>query len=204
MIQGSQEWLNARLGKVTGSRMKDVMAKGKGGSESATRTNYMMELLAYRLTGYAPPSYKNDAMQWGNDNEPFARSEYEIRNGVFVKEVGLIEHPSIAMFAASPDGLVGDDGLIEIKCPNTATHIDFLRTGKPKTEYIHQMNAQMACTGRKWVDFVSYDPRMPDTICYKQIRIYRDDAVIVAMEEEVKKFLAELDSLEEELNNWSE
>lgn len=198
MIQGSEEWLAARIGKVTASRVADVMAKTKTGP-AASRKNYMMDLLCQRLTGAGEQSFTNAAMQRGTELEPVARSAYEIHKGVMVEEVGLIDHPEIAGFAASPDGLVGDDGMVEIKCPNTATHVDFLRTGKPDGRYIWQMHAQMACAGREWCDFVSFDDRLPEPLQIKVVRVERDADKMAEMLAGVREFLSELDKLESEM-----
>lgn len=198
MIQGTPEWHQARLGKVTASRVSDVMAKTKTGP-AAARQNYMMELLCQRLTGKSESGFVSDAMKRGTELEPIARSAYEARNGLFVTEVGLIDHPTLAGFAASPDGLVGDDGLIEIKNPNTATHIAFMRTGKPDGKYIWQMLAQMACTGRAWCDFVSFDDRLPEPLQFASVRIMRDDDKIAEMLAGVTAFLKELAELEAEM-----
>jgi putative phage-type endonuclease len=198
MIQGSPEWFAARLGKVTASKVADVMATTKSGP-AASRQNYMMDLLCQRLTGTIEQGFTNAAMQRGTELEPVARSAYEARNGLFVTEVGLVGHPDLEGFAASPDGLVGDDGLIEIKCPNTATHVAFLRTGKPDGKYIWQMLAQMACTGRAWCDFVSFDDRLPEPLQFASVRIMRDDAKIADMLAGVTAFLKELADLEAEM-----
>lgn len=198
MIQGSPEWFAARIGKVTASKVADVMATTKSGP-AASRQNYMMELLCQRLTGTIEQGFTNAAMQRGTEMEPIARSAYEARNGLFVTEVGLVDHPELEGFAASPDGLVGDDGLIEIKCPNTATHVAFLRTGKPDGKYIWQMLAQMACTGRQWCDFVSFDDRLPDPLQFASVRIMRDDSKIAEMLKGIKDFLTELAELEAEM-----
>jgi putative phage-type endonuclease len=198
MIQGSPEWFAARLGKVTASKVADVMATTKSGP-AASRQNYMMDLLCQRLTGRIEEGFTNAAMQRGTELEPVARSAYEARNGLFVTEVGLVDHPELEGFAASPDGLVADDGLIEIKCPNTATHVAFLRTGKPDGKYIWQMLAQMACTGRQWCDFVSFDDRLPEPLQFASVRIMRDDAKIADMLAGVTAFLKELADLEAEM-----
>lgn len=198
MIQGSEEWHAARLGRVTASRVSDVMAKTKTGY-SASRTNYMMELLCQRLTGKREEGFTSAAMQRGTELESSARSVYEAENGVIVIECGLVQHSTIAMFAASPDGIIGSDGLLEIKCPNTSTHIDFLRTGKPDGKYQLQMLAQMACTGRKWCDFVSFDDRLPAQLQYSKFRFERDDIRINEMLVEIEKFLHELNELESEM-----
>lgn len=193
MDQRSEEWFAARLGKVTASRVADLMATTKTGY-SASRTNYMAELICERLTGQQAERFSNAAMQWGTDCEPQARAAYEFITDAQVVEVGLIDHPTIAMFGASPDGLIGDDGLIEIKCPNTATHIDTLLSETVPAKYITQMQVQMACTGRVWCDFVSFDPRLPADLQMWVKRVRRDDAAIQNIEAETVKFLGELDA----------
>ena len=203
MQQRTDEWFAARLGKVTASRIADIMAKTKTGY-AASRKNYLFELLCERLSGQREEKFINASMQRGTDLEPKARAMYEIETGEWVEEVGFIPHPTIAMSGASPDGLIRDDGLIEIKCPNTAAHIEFLQTQKPKQEYIYQMQWQMACTGRKWCDFVSYDDRLPENLAYRSVHIPRDDDFIQSLEQEVEKFLAELEQkithIQENLN----
>lgn len=196
--QRTEEWHLMRLGKVTGSRVADVMAKTKSGY-STSRKNYMMELLCQRLTGVREESFSSQAMQRGTDLEPIARSHYEAQSGVMVIESSFVFHPSIAAFGASPDGYVCDDGLIEIKCPNTAQHVDFMMTKKPDGKYITQMQAQMACTGRKWCDFVSFDDRMPERYQLAFVRVMRDDVFIAEMENEIVGFLSELDEIESKL-----
>lgn len=198
--QRTEEWHLMRLGKVTGSRVADVLAKTKSGY-STSRKNYMMELLCQRLTGVREESFNSQAMQRGTDLEPIARSHYEAQSGVMVIESSFVFHPSISAFGASPDGFVGDDGLIEIKCPNTAQHVDFMMTKKPDGKYITQMQAQMSCTGRKWCDFVSFDDRMPERYQLAFVRVMRDDLFITEMENEIKDFLLELDEIEDKLSN---
>ena len=192
MEQRSPEWFTARLGKVTASRVADVIAKTKSGY-SASRANYMAELVCERLTGRSGDFYQNAAMVWGTETEPMARSAYEAHSGNLVTETGLVLHSSISDAAASPDGLIDEDGLVEIKCPNTATHIDTLLDEKVPSKYVTQIMWQMACTGRKWCDFVSYDPRMPEHMQIFVKRVERDDDIIVELEREVEKFLSELD-----------
>ena len=199
MDQRSEEWFAARLGKVTASRVADVIAKTKTGY-SASRENYMAQLVVERLTNTQAESYTNAAMQWGTDQEPFARAAYEVQQNVLVDETGLVDHPTIEMAGASPDGLVGEDGLVEIKCPNTATHIDTLLTQTVPSKYITQMQFQMACTGRQWCDFVSFDPRMPPKAQIFVKRVLRDDAFIKEIESEIKKFLAEVSAKVDQLN----
>lgn len=190
--QRTPEWFAARLGKVTASRVADVMARTKTGY-GASRDAYMAQLMVERLTGSVAESFTNAAMQWGTDQEPFARAAYEAHKGVLVDEVGFIAHPKIADAGASPDGLVGDDGLVEIKCPATATHIETLLSGEVPSKYLSQMRWQMACTGRAWCDFVSFDPRMPAAGQLFIRRVERDDDSLAALEREVVKFLAELE-----------
>lgn len=192
LVQGSDAWLRERLGKVTASRVADVIAKTKTGY-SASRANYAAQLIAERLTGETQESYTNAAMAWGNEKEPEARSAYAFQIGVEVEEVGFVAHPTIGMTGASPDGLVGLDGLVEIKCPNTATHIETLTGQSVPSKYVTQMLWQMACTGRQWCDFVSYDPRMPPSMALFIKRVDRDEERIAELEEEVRRFLSEVD-----------
>jgi putative phage-type endonuclease len=192
MDQGTEEWFTIRIGKVTASRVADVIAKTKTGY-SATRDNYMAQLVCERLTGQKGESFTNAAMQHGTDTEPLARAAYEALKDVLVDEVGFVPHPSIIMAGASPDGLVGEDGLLEIKCPNTATHIETLLSQSVPGKYNTQMQFQMACTGRQWCDFVSFDNRLPDELQLFVKRVPRDNEFIKQMEDEVVKFLNELD-----------
>lgn len=190
MEQRTEEWFSARLGKVTASRVADVLAKIKSG-ESASRKNYKMELVVQRLTGKPQESFTNAAMEWGTEQEPFARMAYEAHTGTFVKEEGFVDHPTIEGFGCSPDGIVGE-GLIEIKAPNTATHIETVLENKAPSKYIPQMQCQMACTGAKWCDFVSFDPRVPEDLQLFVVRVERDQEYIDSMEVEVKQFLSEV------------
>ena len=189
--QGTPEWFAQRLGKATASRIKDIVAKTKTGY-STSRDKYLTQLLLERLTGTVAESYSDAAMAWGNDTEPFARAAYEAQKGVMVDQVAFINHPTIEMAGASPDGLVGDDGLVEIKCPMSHTHLESLLGGLDD-QYKVQVNWQMACTGRKWTDLCSFDPRFPAELQLVIKRFERDDAFIATLEEEVIKFLAELD-----------
>lgn len=191
IIQGSTEWFAQRLGKVTASRVSDIIAKTKTGV-SASRANYLAQLVAERLTGQAADTFKSGAMQHGTETEPQARMAYEAETGLMVTEVAMIQHGTIEMAGASPDGLVGEDGLVEIKCPNTSTHIATLMADKAPSQYIPQMQWQMACTGRAWCDFVSFDPRMPEDTQLFIKRVPRDNALIAEYEAEVVKFLAEV------------
>lgn len=188
--QGSEEWLRARVGKVTASRVSDVVARTKTGW-GASRANYMAELVAERLTGIPAPQFTSQAMRWGTETEPLARAAYEFKFDVDVTTVGFIPHPTIAMTGASPDGLVGDVGLVEFKCPNTATHIDTLLGAAIDKEYALQMQWQMACTDRKWCDFVSFDPRMPPAMQLHVRRVARDEILIATLVAGVAEFLDE-------------
>jgi putative phage-type endonuclease len=197
--QRTDEWFAQRLGKVTASRVADVMAKTKTGY-SASRENYMAQLVVERLTQTKSESFTNAAMQWGTDQEPFARAAYEAAQGVMVEEVGFMSHPDIEMAGASPDGLVGDDGMVEIKCPNTAGMIEALLTQKVPAKYFAQMQMQIACAGRQWCDYVVFDPRMPVKAQLFVKRVPRDDVFIKEMETEIVKFLSEVDAQVQQLN----
>jgi putative phage-type endonuclease len=192
--QRTPEWIEARIGKVTGSSIAAVLAEIKKG-ESATRRNYRAEIIVEILTGLPADTYVSKEMQWGAEQEPFARAAYEIHQDVMVTTVGFATHPEISRFGASPDGLVGDDGLVEIKCPNTATHLEYLLAGVVPSEYEPQMLTAMACTGRQWCDFVSFDPRMPAHLQLFVKRFARDNERIAEIETKVVSFLYEVDDV---------
>lgn len=189
--QGSPEWFAQRLGKATASRIADIITKTKSGY-STSRANYAAELVCERLTGAAAERFKNAAMEWGTEKEPQARAAYEFMHDVDVALAEFVPHPHIPMSGASPDGYVGDLGLIEIKCPISATHIDTLLRGQVPDKYEVQMLWQMACTGRAWCDYVSFDPRLPPHLQLFVKRIHRDDKRVGEMEREVESFLAEV------------
>ena len=192
MEQRSEEWFQARLGKVTASRVADVLAKIKSG-ESASRRNYKIQLVSERLTGEKQETYINQAMQDGIDREVFARDRYIQQFGE-VEEVGFIKHPTLEA-GASPDGMVGDDGIIEIKCPMGSTHTETLMTQDVPSKYIPQIQFQLLVTGRKWCDFVSYNPMFPEHL---QVFVKRVEADLVyqkELESEVKQFLGEVDDV---------
>lgn len=193
MDQATPEWFAARLGKATASRLSDMMATTKSGW-GASRANYLAELVAERLTGKKSEGFTNAAIKWGLDTEPHARNAYCFLRDVDVAEVGFVDHPTIAMTGASPDGLVASDGLLEIKCPMTATHIETLLTGRIAEKYLLQMQWQMACTVRNWCDFVSFDPRMPEEMQFFCTRIARDEALIAKLSVEIQRFLREVDA----------
>jgi putative phage-type endonuclease len=198
IIQGSEDWFAARIGKVTASRVADVLATIKTG-ESASRKNYRMELVCPRLTGQREEGFTNSHMERGIELEPLARASYEFKTGVTVTEIGFADHPSIEMSGASPDGLVGLYGLVEIKCPTAANHVETLLSGKAPTKYIAQMQWQMACTGARWCDFVSYCPAVGDNLALFVVRIDRDDEYIAETEKAVQLFLTEVSDLTKQL-----
>lgn len=191
-VQGSPEWHAARCGKVTASKIADLTARTKTGW-SASRANYMAQLVAERLTNTVTEMFSNAAMQWGKDHEAEAAGVYAFERGIKVDPVAFVLHPTIDMAGASPDRLAGDDGLVEIKCPNTATHIETLLGGSIDGKYIKQMQWQMLCTGRAWCDFVSYDPRLPVELQLHVTRVDRDEKVIADLDDAVRAFLSELD-----------
>jgi putative phage-type endonuclease len=190
--QGTSEWHELRRGKVTASRVADILAKTKSGP-SASRQNYLIELALQRTTKTIEPSYTNAAMEWGTVTEPQARVAYEVKTGNFVDQIAFIDHPTIKGFGCSPDGLV-KDGLIEIKCPNSATHWEYFKYNRPPQKYVIQMQAQMAVTGAKWCDFVSFDPRMPERSQLLIVSVPRDPEFILFMETEIKQFLSEVEA----------
>ena len=194
MQQGSEEWKQARCGRVTASRVHDIVAVTRSGGFTAGRKNYLADLVIERLTGQPAPSYQSAAMEYGIATEPEARFAYALAKGVEIEEVGFIPHPTIAMAGCSPDGLVGDRGLIEIKCPNTATMIEVLLGGKVDPAYASQAMFQMACTGRQWCDLVTYDKRLPPGMQMHIFRVMRDDNAIAKLEQDVTQFLIDLDA----------
>jgi putative phage-type endonuclease len=193
LIQGSDDWRYARCGSLGASRVADAIAKTKSGW-GASRANLMAEMIAERLTGTPAEGFTNAAMQWGTQTEPFARAAYEFRTNATVTEVGLIRHPKIEGTHASPDGLVDPDGMIEIKCPMTATHIETVIGQGIPAKYVTQMQWQMACASTEWCDFVSFDPRLPEAMRLFVKRLSRDDAMIAQLEKDVTAFLAEVDA----------
>lgn len=199
IVQGTDEWRQARCGSIGASSIADLTAQTKSGW-GASRANLMARIIAERLTGVPAESFTNAAMQHGTETEPQARSAYAFMADVDVVEVGLIRHPTIEGTHASPDGLVGDDGLVEIKAPNTSTHIETLLSGKVADRYVQQMMWQLACTGRQWVDFVSYDPRLPGDLQLFVKRFPRDDARIAELEDAVRLFLMETNAKLAKLN----
>jgi predicted phage-related endonuclease len=199
--QGTDAWRQDRLGYASASRYHDIMATGSTGKPLAGWKNYKAELLIERLTGVPMDSFKSKEMQWGTDTEPLARLFYTMNTGNVVEEVGFVKHSEITA-GASPDGLIGKYGGLEIKCPNPATHIETLHSKQVPRQYMAQVQGGMWITGRKWWDFVSFDPRMPENAKYIMIHVPRDDAYIEALEGKVRLFLRELDEELEFINNY--
>jgi putative phage-type endonuclease len=194
--QGTADWLQMRCGCCTASRLNDALAKLKRkDGESAARANYRKELVIERLTNSTADHFTSEAMAWGTNTEPLAREEYEAMTGNTVDRIGLAMHDSIKWFSASTDGLVGDDGILEIKCLNSINHLDILVSGEIPEDYHWQMLGGMACTGRQWCDFVSFDPRMPEGLQLFVKRFPRNDALISGMELEVTQFLLEVEQM---------
>lgn len=188
--QGSDEWKAIRLGIPTASRFKDVLAKGEG----KTRTSYMYQLAAETLTGQTDESYSNTYMDWGTENEPLARSAYEFIMSEIVEQVTFISNETFYA-GYSPDGLVGDNGLIEIKCPKTTTHIETVISGKMPSGHIPQVQGGLMVSEREWLDFISYDPRIKQSMAYFSVRVYRDDEYIEKLRLELIRFNNDLADL---------
>jgi len=191
IVQGTEEWLQARLGFCTASRVSDALA----GKDTEARKNYLWQLVAERLTkmpqaGFAP----NAAMIRGTEQEPIARAAYEAHTGVFVDQVGFVPHPTIKWLGASPDGLVGHEGLVELKNPNSATHLQYRKAGKVPTKYKNQMMLQLACTQRKWCDFVSFDSRLPVSKMLFIVRFEPEQKEIDEMLDKIQVFLSEVEA----------
>lgn len=203
MKQGTDDWFAARLGKVTASRVADVIAKTKSGP-SASRQAYAVQLALERITGQREEGFKSAAMQRGTELEAEARAMYETRFGVLVAEVGFVPHRIVEMSGASPDGLIGSDGLLEIKCPDSKQHLEYLQLATAPAKYRPQVQWQMACTGRPWCDFVSYDPRFPERLRLHVVRVEREDKYIAELEAEVEGFLGEVAEIVEQIEALNE
>ena len=199
--QGSETWKAGRRGIITASRAADIVAFKKQTKkqaelgvleETAERRNYRTELIVEILTGQTPDRYITREMEWGAEQEPFARAAYEMERDILVETRGLVLHPTVPRFACSPDGLVGDDGLVQLKCPNTSTHLALIQAGAVPLEHAPQMIAELACTGRQWNDFVSYDPRLPEGLRLFICRLERDEQLIELLEAKVAEFNQEI------------
>jgi putative phage-type endonuclease len=194
--QGTAFWRELRRGLVTASRCADVIATiKKGKEEAAPRRNYRWELICEILTGQPTEQFVTREMQWGADQEPFARAAYEMEQDVMVETCGFVIHPEIPRFGASPDGLVGSDGMIQIKCPNTSTHLTWMVSGSIPVEHAVQMLAELSCTGRQWNDFVSFDPRLPKHLQLYIRRFTRKHVLVEKLESQVVHFNAEVDEM---------
>lgn len=193
--QGTPEWKAARMGHVTASGIANVMAKGKDKSEAVTRFKYKVQIVAERMTGVSAESYLSAAMEWGVEQEGFAVIAYESQRNVLVDKTGFWLHPEIKWLGVSPDRLVDEDGLIEVKCPNTTTHLGYLFENRIPPDYYKQIQCQLWVTGRDWCDFVSFDPRLPKRNQLLIVRTVRDEKMIEEMQAETEKFLGEVESL---------
>ena len=192
MEQRTEAWHLARCGKVTGSRIADVVARTKSGY-AASRENLKATLIVERLTQKPSDTFTNAAMEWGTQQEPIARAAYAARTGQLVDEVGFINHPTIEWAGASPDGVIGNV-LVEFKCPNTATHLEYVLSKQIPQKYVYQMQFQMAVTGAESCDFVSFDPRLPERYQMLILPVKRDNTLILMLEDETRKFLMELET----------
>jgi len=191
--QGTPEWLLLRCGKVTASRVADVVAKTKTGW-GASRATYMGQLIAERLTGKPTETFKSAAMEWGTIHEAEAREAYSKLTGYQVDQIAFVDHPTILNSGCSPDGLIKTKGLVEIKCPNTITHVETILSDAGCGKYYTQIQWQLACTKREVCDFVSYDPRLPENMRLYVKTIPFDYSYAKELEEKVTEFLAELDA----------
>lgn len=200
--QGTEEWKKERSGCATASCFDKVMSKGRNGGEAVGRAKYRIQIVTERLTGIPVEGYTNAIMQRGIEIEPEARMAYEAALGVVVEEVGFLRHASIPNCGCSPDGLVGDDGMVQIKCPESTTHLGWMEAGVVPAEHVAQMQGEMAVTGRAWSDFVSYDPRFPENLRLFVVRLPRDPAYIKEEEREIRVFLAGVDALEKKLREY--
>ena len=195
VVQGSEAWHSMRLGKVTASRMADVISKGRGNAPSKTSETYMIELITEIITGSAKPFFENDAMRWGTDTEDQARAMYELNSGNEVEEVAFIEYSEY--IGVSPDGLIGDDGLLEIKCPTSTTQIKRALSDSYSEDYKSQIQMQLWVSGREWCDFLSFDPRIDCDASYLLERVYRDEGFIADM---ALKTISFVENMLEQLN----
>ena len=200
IIQGSPEWFDLKRGKISASHIVDIMP-GVKGKYMSTRKNYIAQLVCEILTGNTEETFKSGPMMWGTETEPLARQAYEALTGEWVEEIAFIDHPTIDRCGCSPDGIVGAIGGLEIKCPNTATHIDTLLNETVKRDYVFQMQHCMSCTGRDWWDFVSFDPRLDEKNQIFLKRFARDNGMIAEIDSEIIKVNAEVDTLIEKLRN---
>jgi putative phage-type endonuclease len=198
--QNSAKWIGARTGRITASRICDLMATLKRGGEAASRRDYRAELIAERLTGKAENHYVSKEMRYGSEQEPFARTAYEIRTENIVDQVGFVFHPRLDFSGASPDGLIREDGGLELKCPKTTTHLAYMAAGTVPKEYEYQMLWNMACAEREWWDFASFDARLPEKLRLFIVRMPRDEVRIGEIEREVMTLNNEINAICEQLD----
>ena len=202
--QGTPEWHQMRLGKVSASRMAELLAKTKTGAFAASRAKYMAQLLCERMTCEPTEFFTSQAMQRGTEIEPVARAAYEAENLTSVEQIAWVEHPTIPMAGCSPDGFVGEHGLIEIKCKEIHNHLDSILNDKIDPDHQAQMMWQMCCTGRQWCDYVCFDDRAPEGLQLFVKRLHRDEEKIKQMEDEVRAFLKDLENMIQKLNEIKE
>jgi len=201
--QGSEAWKLLKVGKVSASRMADLLAKTTSGA-SASRAKYMAQLLCERMTGQPTEFFTTAAMQRGTEIEPIARAAYEAENLTSVEQIAWVEHPTIPMAGCSPDGFVGEHGLIEIKCKEIHNHLDSILNDRIDPDHQAQMMWQMCVTGRQWCDYVCFDDRAPEGLQLFVKRLHRDEEKIKQMEDEVRTFLKDLESMIQKLNEIKE
>ena len=199
MEQGTDEWKQIRLGKISASRMGDLLATTRTGT-AASRAKYMAQLVCERMTGVLTEFKVTKPMERGTELEPIARAAYEVETSQMIDQIAWVDHPKIEKAGCSPDGLVGEDGLVEIKCKETHNHFETILKDEIDSDHEKQMLWQMACTGRAWCDFVSFDPRMPDHLKLFIQRFNRDDLRIKEIEDQVRVFIAEIDQKVDDLN----
>lgn len=199
--EGTIDWLKARVGLLTGSRMADAMSVLKSGDFSAKRKTLLRQILQERLTGFAVDHYVTPAMQWGLDHEQEAKDEYEAASGNLIQKAGFALHPMIEFFGATPDGLIDHDGCLEAKCPTTDTHLEYFLAGKIPAEYKPQMVCEMLCHRRQWCDFVSFDPRLPKRQRLFIRRYQPTPQEFAEVESAAIKFLADVEKMWEALHS---
>lgn len=193
VAQRSPEWFALRAGKLTGSCAKDMLATIQKG-EAASRRDLKFKLVAERLSQSSQEDgYTNAVMQWGIDHEAEAIAAYEATTGRFVDAIGFCEHDEL-LVGTSPDGFISTDGILSVKCPKTATHIRYIRDGKEPSEHIAQNTHELWLTGRQWIDFVSYDPRLPDALRLFIVRVTRTQPELDDYGRKALAFLAEVET----------
>lgn len=199
--QSSPEWVVCRIGRITGSRVPDALKTIKSGAFAASRIDYAYDLALERLTG-EPQGPDLSNVSWVQDGKAWeadARALYEFRYNVTVEQIGFATHDELPMFGASPDGLIGDDGVLEIKAPKAKTHLQYLLGKVPPADYLGQMDAEIVCTGRKWCDFVSYNPKFPPHLQFFCVRYTPEQEKLRELEKAVVVFDGEVEAILEKL-----